>query len=141
MGDFNSRLSRNEDGYVGRWCIHKRRDSGGDILLHIMKMFSLKCVSTYFQPRKNHTNEIFMNIEPNKPPSQIDYILVSARWASSVKRSKTKWGVPISTYGRKYDHALVRMTFKVRLKCERKYERKNFSVLKEPKSLTLMNRW
>ena len=48
LGDFNRRLSRNVDGFVGRWCIHNRRDSGGDQLFQIMKMFSLRCVSTCY---------------------------------------------------------------------------------------------
>ena len=65
MGDFNSRLSRNENGHVGPWCIHKERDSGGDHLLNIMKSMSLRCVSTYFQPKKRHTNATYMNIQPD----------------------------------------------------------------------------
>ena len=69
MGDFNSRLSLDEPGFTGRWCIHKRRDSGGDRLLDIMKQFSLRCASTYFQPPRRHSNATFMNVQPKKPPS------------------------------------------------------------------------
>lgn len=132
MGDFNSRLSRDVQGRVGRWCIHTRRDSGGDRLHDIMELLSLRCVSTYFQPRRRHSNATFMNIQPEKAPSQIDYIIVSSRWASSVRTCSTKWGVAIEAYGRKYDHALVQMNFRLRLKCDRGSQRKDFSSLKLP---------
>ena len=131
MGDFNSRLSRNTENCVGRWCIHKRCDAGGERLLHIMNMSSLRCVSTYYQPRKGHNNATYMNIQPEKPPSQIDYILVSKRWSSSIRNCKTKWGVPIEAYGRKYDHALVTATFKLRLKSDRGRVRKDFNILSQ----------
>ena len=85
MGDFNSRLARNESGYVGRWCIHTKTDTGGDRLLEIMRKFSLRCVSTYYQPKRRHSNASFMNIHPEKPPSQIDYIIVSSRWSTGAR--------------------------------------------------------
>jgi hypothetical protein len=118
MGDFNSRLSH--------------RDSGGDRLLEIMKSCSLRACSTYFQPRRNHNNATYMNVQPDKPPSQIDYILVSDRWASSVRSSRTSWGIAMNVYGRKYEHALVQIIFKTRLKCSRKSARKDFTALKQP---------
>ena len=132
MGDFNSRLPRDTDGRVGHWCIHKRGDSGGDCLLNIMQKVSLRCMSTYFQPRRNRNNATFINIQPEKAPSQIDYILVSSRWASSARTCRTKWGIAIESYGRKRDHALVLMNFKIRLRRERTCNRKDFTSLKSP---------
>ena len=73
-----------------------------------------------------------MNIQQDKAPSQIDYILVSKRWANSVRRCKTKWGIAIQAYGRKYDHALVYMEFRMRLRNERPSKRKDFKALKLP---------
>ena len=73
-----------------------------------------------------------MNVQPDKPPSQIDYVLVSTRWSSSVRASKTSWGISIDVHGRKYDHALVQIMFKTRLKCSRKASRKDFTALKQP---------
>ena len=130
MGDFNSRLRRDTPGRVGHWCIHTRSDSGGDRLLDIMNKFSLRCVSTYFQPRKNHTNATFVNVQPDKPPSQIDYIFVSSRWATSARSCESKWGLPIQAYGRKYDHAMIKMKFRLRLKSIRGIQRKDFAALK-----------
>ena len=130
LGDFNSRLSRDIYGRVGHWCIHNHRDAGGDRLLSIMNSVNLRCVSTYYQPRKKHSNATFVNVQPDKPPSQIDYILVSSRWSSSVRSCSTKWGLAIDAYGRKYDHALVRMDFRPRLKCDRRSLRKDFASLR-----------
>ena len=70
-----------------------------------------------------------MNIQPENPPSQIDYILVSNRWSSSMRKCNTQWGIAISAYGRKYDHALVAATFKIRLKSDRGRVRKDFNAL------------
>ena len=131
MGDFNSRFARNIVDKVGPWSIHKYSDTGGERLLSIMNKISLRCISTYFKPRRNHNNATFMNVQPEKPPSQIDHIIISTRWASSVRRCKTKWGTAIAAYGRKYDHGLVQMDFKIRLRRNRTTARKDFSSLKD----------
>ena len=98
----------------------------------MMNIASLRCVSTYFKPRKNHSNATYMNIQQDKPPSQIDHILVSRRWASSVRSCKVKWGISMKAYGRKYDHGLVKMKFKVKLKSKKQEARKDFSSLYSP---------
>ena len=139
MGDFNSRLKRNITGFTGRWSIHNVSDEGGDRLLEIMHKFGLVCSSTYFQPKRRHSNATFMNIQPDKPPSQIDHIFVSRRWASSVRSCAVKWGLPIQAYGRKYDHALVEMKFKLRLKCSRSSKRRNFKALTDAEVATAHN--
>ena len=97
LGDFNSRLPRDTEGRVGHWCIHKNSDSGGDRLLEIMNRRSLRCISTYFQPRRNHSNATYINVQPEKAPSQIDYIIVSSRWSSSARSCSTKWGISIAS--------------------------------------------
>ena len=130
LGDFNSRLPRDTDGRVGHWSIHKHSDSGGDRLLDIMNKRSLRCISTYFQPRRNHSNATYINKQPEKAPSQIDLIIVSSRWSSSARSCTTKWGTSIAAYGRKYDHGVVMMSFKARFKCDRRSQRKDFSSLK-----------
>ena len=74
MGDFNSRLARNTSNRVGKWCIHNRMDTGGKQLLKLMDKLTLRCVSSYFQPRRRHNNATYQNIQPEKAPSQIDYM-------------------------------------------------------------------
>ena len=130
MGDFNSRLARDIEGRVGHWSIHNRSDSGGERLLDIMEKIPMRCVSTQFQPRRNHNNATFMNIQPGKAPSQIDHILVSSRWYTAVRSCRTKWGISIDAYGRKYDHALIQMNFKIRLRREKPSTRRDFTALK-----------
>ena len=134
MGDFNSRLARDNQARVGHWCIHKHQDSGGDRLTEIMNKLDMRCVSTYFQPRKNHNNATYMNKQPGKAPSQIDYVIVSSRWASSVRYCEVKWGIPITIYGRKYDHGMVKFGFKLRLKADRRNKRKDFKSLHKPET-------
>ena len=50
LGDFNSRLARNIKGITGRWSIHKRTDSGGEILEKLCSQFGLVASSTFFRP-------------------------------------------------------------------------------------------
>ena len=97
-------------------------------MLDIMNYFSLRCVSMYFQ----HSNATSINIEAEKPPSQIDYILVSKRWSTSVRNCATKWGPAITAYGRKYDHAMVSAEMKIRLKTDKRKIRKDFAALRNP---------
>ena len=132
LGDFNSRLKRNIANHTGRWSIHSRNDAGGDRLLEIMRSFSLRCVSTIFQPPRHHSNATYMNVQPHLPPSQIDYIIVSTRWSSSVLNCKTMWGLPIKAHGRKYDHGVVMMTFKLKQRIKKMCVKRDLRALKTP---------
>ena len=40
-------------------------------------------------------------------PAQIDYVMVSCRWATSAHKCSVKWGVICQRWGRRYDHDLV----------------------------------
>ena len=123
MGDFNSRLARS--------YIHTKTDSDG-YRLYWKSCGSSHCVvsARIYQPKRRHSNASFMNIHPEKTPSQIDYIIVSSRWSTGARNCRTSWGLPIAVHGRKYDHALLSMTFKLRLKCDQRRTRRNFSALK-----------
>ena len=64
-------------------------------------------------------------------PSQIDYILISSRWATSVRKAHVKWGISCHRWGRKYDHGLVCCTLISRMKMQRKATAKlDISLLK-----------
>ena len=132
MGDFNSRLARNTTNRVGKWCIHNRMDTGGKQLLKLMDKLTLRCVSSYFQPRRRHNNATYQNIQPEKAPSQIDYVLVSSRWSTAIRDCKVKWGLPIKAYGRKYDHAILQFKFQLHLKKDRRSKRVDFRQLSQP---------
>ena len=72
-------------------------------------------------------------LDAGAAPSQIDCILVSSRWATGARDCKTTWGLPITVHGRKYDHALLTMKFKIRLQCDQRRPRKDFSDLRDDK--------
>ena len=71
-----------------------------------MNKISMRCVSTYFQPTRKKNCATFVNKQPEKPPSQIDHVIVSSRWSSAIHNFSVKWGISIKAYGRKYDHGL-----------------------------------
>ena len=62
---------------------------------------------------------------------QIDHILVSNRWRSSVTGSRTRWGPSIhrSITGKRSDHALLECTWKWRLRKVKTESSPDFSVL------------
>ena len=49
------------------------------------------------------------------------------------------WGLPFKSYGRRYDHAAVNATFRVRLKCSRSRRRKDFTAFKSADKVTIHN--
>ena len=73
---------------------------------------------------------------PRYKPSQIDYILVSSRWATSVKYCKVKRGITCQRWGRRYDHGLVSCVFSSRVKAKCKAATKlDYSILKTDDSI------
>ena len=69
--------------------------------------------------------------ETEKVGSQLDYILVSARRKSCVQQCRPHWGPSIhrDLHGFKNDHALVKCTWKWRLRIRKKKPAKDFSCL------------
>ena len=78
---------------TGRWCVHQNVDNhgGGAAILDLMSAHNLVAASTLHQPRRGHKNATFMPRDTRYKPRQIDYILCSKRWASSVSSSCVKW--------------------------------------------------
>ena len=122
MGDLNCRLPRSHGKRTGRWCIHTRANAGGLELLEMMERLDLQAASTRFQPLRKHTNATYIPKDSRYNPLQLDYILTSSRWASSVRQSHVRWGVSIRRWGRRYDHGLVECTWQVRLATKRRIE-------------------
>ena len=84
LGDFNSRLPRSTEKLTGRWCTHRYEDDGGKMIMNLMRKNRLVAASTLHQPRRRHTNATFIPRDPRYKPKQLDYIICSARWVSSV---------------------------------------------------------
>ena len=80
--------------------------------------FDLLAASTFFQPRKRSGTgcTTYMPKDRDQPATQIDYAFVSRRWASSVKNCSVIWATSMHRFGRKYDHGMVQMVWKFRVK-------------------------
>ena len=131
LGDFNCKLGRNIAKLSGKWCVHKTPNTEGQQLLDTMRRLKLTAISTFFQPRRRKTNATYLAKDPAYKPSQIDYILISSRWATSVRNCQVKWGISCQRWGRKYDHGLVSCTLITRIKMLRKTTAVlDFSLLK-----------
>ena len=130
LGDLNCKLGRSVDKRTGRWTIHSRSDTEGQQFLDLMQKFKLTATSTLFQPRRCKLgNATFIPRNPEFNPTQIDYILTSSRWSSSMRSCKVKWGMSCKRWGRHYDHGLVECQFKSRLTVSHVKPLKDFSVL------------
>ena len=131
LGDFNCKLGRSIAKLSGKWCVHKTPNAEGEQLLDMMRRTNLTAISTFFQPRRRKSNSTYLAKDPTYKPSQIDYILISSRWATSVKNCKVQWGVSYQRWGRPYDHGLVSCVLKTRIKMQRKTTiALDFSILK-----------
>ena len=94
-----------------------------------MREFGLIAVSTMFQPKARHNSATYLNVEPDKAPFQIDYILMSRRWSSGVSNCLVKWGISMDRWGRKYDHGLLKLTWKARLRCDKRMPKMDTDLL------------
>jgi exonuclease III/uncharacterized C2H2 Zn-finger protein len=118
MGDFNSKMARGEPGITGKYCMHKKADRGGEIMADMCTDLGLTAASTRFCPGKAALGAATYISIKHRKPSQIDYILVSRRWGSSVQSSKVDWRHSLHRFGHgeKFDHGLLKITFAFKLR-------------------------
>ena len=136
LGDLNCKLGRNMNNLTGRWCVHKYANKEGELMLTLMQTMKLTAVSTYFQSRRGKSNSTYLARDPRYKPSQIDYVLVSTRWATAVRDCKVKWGVACQRWGRHFDHGLVCCLFSSRVQLKRKPDKRlDYSLLKTDQSI------
>ena len=131
LGDMNCKLARNTPNLTGRWCVHKRCNKAGEEMLEMMRRSNLCATSTMFQPARGKSNATFLPRDPQYNPSQIDYILISSRWATGAKDSKVRWGPSIKRWGRLYDHGLVSLIFTSKIKSRKPPKQLDYSSLKD----------
>ena len=86
--------------------------------------YTLKC-------GKRRLKHLLRNTTQTQGKKQIDHILVSNRWRSSVTGCKTRWGPSVhrSVTGKRSDHALLECTWKWRLKIVKSEPVPDYSVL------------
>ena len=132
LGDFNSKLCRNVEKLTGKWCVHNSPNKSGKEVLELLRQSKLTAISTFFQPPRGKNNSTYLAKDPQYKPSQIDYIMISCRWASLVKDCKVRWGISINRWGRHYDHGAILCTIKAKVKCEQNLKSKprDFQTLK-----------
>ena len=133
MGDLNCKLGRNVENCTGRWCVHKHSNEAGEDMLKLMRRHKLFATSTMFQPPRRKSNATFLPRDKNMAPSQIDYILISSRWATSVQDCKVRWGISLQRWGRVYDHGLIKCKFKLRLSSSKPAKQLDYSALRSDK--------
>jgi exonuclease III len=117
MGDMNSKLARNSKGLTGRFCMHAQADAGGERLSEIMQAENLSAASTFFCPRKGASlgQATYIPKVKTHRPSQIDYVLVSRKWLSSVRSCRVEWSHSISRHLRRFDHGMVSIVLNLRI--------------------------
>ena len=130
LGDFNCKLARNVPNLTGRWSVHNQSNKVGEDLLDIMRRHKLFAISTFFQPPRNKTNVTYLPRDKTYKPSQLDYVLISSRWATAVRNSQVKWGASCQRWGRRYDHGLVSCTFVSRVRSDKPTDNFDFSLLR-----------
>ena len=131
LGDLNCKLARNIPKRTGRWCIHKYSNKNGEEMLDLMNRRDLCAISTMYKPPRGKTNATFVPRDPIYNETQIDFILISSRWATAVTDSKVKWGASISRWGRKYDRGLVNCLFKSRLRIAKRPHQLDYTALRD----------
>ena len=101
MGDMNAKLARSRQGITGKYCMHAKADKGGERLEEIMQATHLSAASTYFCPpgKAPLGSATYRPKVSGWAPSQIDYVLISRRWLSSVLSSKVEWRHSIVRFG------------------------------------------
>ena len=135
LGDLNCKLGRDIEKLTGKWCIHKKPNVAGSKLVEVMRKHNLSAASTFFKPAKrrnspSRSNATYLARDPNYKPSQIDYVLISSRWATSIMNCKVKWGISCQRWGRHFDHGLIECTVKSRTRKTKVTLTKDYSVLK-----------
>ena len=133
MGDLNCKLGRNVENCTGRWSVHKHSNKAGEDMLELMRKYKLCASSTSFQPSRRKSNATFIPRDKNYNPTQIDYVLISSRWATSVQDCKVCWGISLQRWGRRYDHGLIKCKFKLRLSKSKPVKQLDYSILRTNK--------
>ena len=140
MGDLNCELQRNMCGCTGQWCMNTRPDDGhGSRVLTFMRSHDLFAVDSMFRPtrrymfdqetKKRVCNATYLQKDGQLRPKKLDYFLVSNRWKSCVLDSKTNWVPSIHRFGKAFDHGLLSIKWKWRVKTDKSLVAKDFKSM------------
>ena len=109
IGDWNAKVESQETpGITGKFGLGIRNEAG-QRLIEFCQENTLVIVNTLFQ---QHKRRLYTWTSPDgQHRNQIDYILCSQRWRSSIESTKTRPGVDCGS-----DHELLIAKFRLRLK-------------------------
>ena len=109
IGDWNAKVGSQETpGVTGKFGLGVPNEAGWRVIEFCQKN-ALVIANTLFQ---QHKKRLYMWTSPDGQHwSQIDYILCSKRWRSSIKSAKTRLGTDCGS-----DHELLIAKFRLKLK-------------------------
>ena len=112
LGDWNAKVGSQEiPGLTGKFGLGMRNEAG-QRLIEFCQENALVIANTLFQ---QHKRRLYTWTSPDgQHRNQIDYILCSQRWRSSIQSAKTRLG---ADYGS--DHELLTDKFRLKLKKSR----------------------
>ena len=140
LGDFNCELQRNVQGCTGRWFMNKRKDDGhSDKVIELLRAHDLFAVDSLFCPKrknmfctdkkKRYCNATYLQKEKGRRPKKLDYFFISNRWRSCVTNSTTCWAPSVHRFGKLFDHSLLKITWRWRVKKDANAKRKDFKAM------------
>ena len=109
IGDWNAKVGSQETpGVTGKFGLGVQNEAG-QRLIEFCQVYALVIANTLFQ---QHKRRLYTWTSPNdQHQNQIDYILCSQRWRSSIQSAKTRQGADCGT-----DHELLIAKFRLKLK-------------------------
>ena len=109
IGDWNAKVGSQETpGVTGKFCFGMRNEAG-QRLIEFFQGNALVIANTLFQ---QHKRRLYPWTSPDgQHRNQIDYILCSKRWRSSIQSAKTRPGPDCGS-----DHELLITKFRLKLK-------------------------
>ena len=109
IGDWNAKVGSQEiPGVMGKFGLGVQNEAG-QRLIEFCKENTLVIANTFFQ---QHKRRLYTWTSPDgQHQNQIDYIVCSQRWRSSIQSTKTRPGADCSS-----DHELLIAKFRLKLK-------------------------
>ena len=107
--DWNAKVGSQETpGLTGKFCLGVQNEAG-QRLIEFCQKNALVIANTFFQ---QHKRRLYTWTSPDgQHRNQIDYILCSQRWRSSIKSAKTRPGAECGS-----DHEFLIAKFRLKLK-------------------------
>ena len=120
--------------------MNKRKDDGhSDKVIELLRAHDLFAVDSLFCPKrknmfctdkkKRYCNATYLQKEKGRRPKKLDYFFISNRWRSCVTNSTTCWAPSVHRFGKLFDHSLLKITWRWRVKKDANAKRKDFKAM------------